>query len=191
MAGYILLFVVIILICLILHNTSSKLGIPMLLAFIVLGMIFGSDGLVKLQFDDYVLAQQVCSVALIFIMFYGGYGTSWKSAKPVATKAILLSSVGVILTALLVGLFSFFVLHIDFWESMLIGSVIVAYDTMLKHHCHGHTHTVVHTHNGVTHTHVITHAHGHNHFVSEEQHGHNHGDYLNSEEHRLSHSQGL
>ncbi|MEE1341542.1 MAG: potassium/proton antiporter [Lachnospiraceae bacterium] len=128
MAGYILLFVVIILICLILHNTSSKLGIPMLLAFIVLGMIFGSDGLVKLQFDEYVLAQQVCSVALIFIMFYGGYGTSWKSAKPVATKAILLSSVGVILTALLVGLFSFFVLHIDFWESMLIGSVISSTD---------------------------------------------------------------
>lgn len=74
---------------------------------------------------------------------------------------------------------------------MLIGSVFVVYDTMLKHHSHGHTHTVVHTHNGVTHTHVITHAHGHNHFVSEEQHGHNHRDYLNSEEHRLSHSQGL
>lgn len=74
---------------------------------------------------------------------------------------------------------------------MLIGSVFVVYDTMLKHHCHGHTHTVVHTHNGVTHTHVITHAHGHDHFVSDEKHGHNHGDYLNSEEHRLAHSQGL
>ena len=70
---------------------------------------------------------------------------------------------------------------------MLIGSVFVVYDTMLKHHSHGHIHTIIHTHNGITHTHIITHEHGHDHFVSEEKHGHNHNDYMNSEEHRLAH----
>ena len=71
---------------------------------------------------------------------------------------------------------------------MLIGSVIVVYDTMLKHHSHQHTHVIVHTHNGITHTHVITHAHGHDHFISEETHGHTHNHYMNSGEHRLSHA---
>ena len=70
---------------------------------------------------------------------------------------------------------------------MLIGSGFVVYDTMLKHHSHGHTHTIVHTHNGITHTHVITHEHGHDHFVSEEKHRHNHNNCMSSEEHRLAH----
>ena len=74
---------------------------------------------------------------------------------------------------------------------MLIGSVFVVYDTMLKHHSHGHIHTIIHTHNGITHTHIITHEHGHDHFASEEKHGHNHNDYMNSEEHRLAHVNGL
>ena len=70
---------------------------------------------------------------------------------------------------------------------MLVGSVFVVYDTMVKHHTHEHSHIIVHTHNGVTHTHVITHEHEHNHWGSEDTHGHNHNDYMNSEEHRLAH----
>lgn len=71
---------------------------------------------------------------------------------------------------------------------MMAGTVFVVYDTMLKHHMHGHSHTIVHTHNGSTHTHVISHAHEHNHFVSEEKHVHQHNDYMNSEEHRSEHA---
>lgn len=71
---------------------------------------------------------------------------------------------------------------------MVIGSCFVVYDTMMKHHVHGHSHTIVHTHNEVTHTHVITHEHGHNHFASEEKHSHKHDDYINSEEHKLAHA---
>ena len=105
MSIYILLVAAIILICVVLNKMSSKLGIPMLLAFIVLGMLFGSDGIVKIPFDNYGIVEQVCSIALIFIMFYGGFGTSWKQAKPIAVNAVLLSSIGVIFTALLTGLF--------------------------------------------------------------------------------------
>ena len=73
---------------------------------------------------------------------------------------------------------------------MLAGTVFVVYDTMINHHLHGHTHTIVHTHNGVTHTHMITHEHEHNHFGNEEGHGHKHEDYINSQEHKLAHIHG-
>lgn len=72
---------------------------------------------------------------------------------------------------------------------MVFGTIFAVNDTMLKHHLHGHTHTIVHTHNGVTHSHVITHEHEHNHFGSEEKHGHKHDDYMNSLEHKLAHAQ--
>ena len=54
---YILLIAVVILICLLLNKMASKLGIPMLLAFIILGMIFGSDGIVKISFSNYELSE--------------------------------------------------------------------------------------------------------------------------------------
>lgn len=73
---------------------------------------------------------------------------------------------------------------------MLVGTVFVVYDTMVKHHIHGHTHTIVHTHNGVTHTHVINHEHEHNHFGNEIKHRHRHEDYINSKEHKLAHAHG-
>lgn len=111
-----------------LHRLTWKIGVPSLLAFILLGMAFGSDGILRIQFDDFVLSEQICTIALIFIMFYGGFGTSWKHARPVALKAVLLSSLGVVLTAVLTGLFCYKVLHIDFWESILIGSVISSTD---------------------------------------------------------------
>lgn len=125
---YLLLAAVVIFSCVLFNKISSKLGIPSLLAFIVLGMFFGSEGLVHIRFDNYKFAEQVCSAALIFIMFYGGFGTNWKAAKPVATKAVLLSTLGVIITAGAVGLFCYFVLKIELLESFLIGSVISSTD---------------------------------------------------------------
>ena len=107
----ILMVAAIILLCLFLTKLSVRLGMPALLAFILLGMFFGSDGIVKIPFDDFSIAEEVCSTALIFIMFYGGFGTSWRQAKPVAVKSVLLSTAGVFLTALLTGLFCYLVLR--------------------------------------------------------------------------------
>ena len=70
MSEYILLIAVIILVCLMLRKAFGKLGMPMLLAFILLGMVFGSDGLFKIYFDNYAIAEQVCSFALIFIIYF-------------------------------------------------------------------------------------------------------------------------
>ena len=128
MALPLLLVTAVILICVLLNKLSYRLGIPTLLAFILLGMIFGSDGLLKIPFDDYTFAEQICSVALIFIMFYGGFGTNWRQARPVAAQSILLSTLGVAMTAGLTGLFCHFALQIDWLESFLIGSVISSTD---------------------------------------------------------------
>ncbi len=128
METFVLLAAVVIAACVVFHKLSGKIGIPMLFAFILLGMFFGSDGIFKIAFDDFNFAQQICSIALIFIMFYGGFGTKWSAAKPAAAHAFVLSSLGTVLTAGLVGLFCHFVLKIELLESFLIGSVISSTD---------------------------------------------------------------
>ena len=71
-----ILFVsIVILACLVGNRISNRIGVPMLLIFIVLGMFFGSDGVIRISFENFELAEQICSIALIFIMFYGGFGT--------------------------------------------------------------------------------------------------------------------
>ena len=128
MTHLLLLSALVILACVLCNKLSSKLGVPTLLAFILLGMFFGSDGVVKIPFDNYGLAQNICSFALIFIMFYGGFGTNWSQAKPVAGKAAILSSFGTAFTAGLVGLFCWAVLSLPTLESFLLGAVIASTD---------------------------------------------------------------
>ncbi len=123
-----LLTAIVIFTCVLFNKLSSKLGIPMLLAFIALGIFFGVDGMVKIYFEDYRFAENICSAALIFIMFYGGFGTKWEEAKPVAVQAVMLSSIGVILTAGITGLFCHVFLNANLLESLLIGSVIASTD---------------------------------------------------------------
>lgn len=128
MTQYLLLASVICILCIIAGNLSYRVGVPSLLFFILLGMAFGSDGIFHIPFADFALAEQICSIALIFIMFYGGFGTNWFVAKPVASKAILLSTAGVFLTAVFTGLFCFLVLKTSILEGLLIGSVVASTD---------------------------------------------------------------
>ena len=95
MTQMILLVSIVILCCIFADKASDRFGMPALILFMFIGMLFGSDGIFKIQFDDFTLAENVCSAALIFIMFYGGFNTKWKLAKPVAGKSVLLSTVGV------------------------------------------------------------------------------------------------
>lgn len=118
----------VLLICITSTKILYKFGVPILLIFIVLGMLFGSDGIVGIYFDNYELASDICSIALIFIMFYGGFGTNWKMAKPIAVQSILISSLGVVITAGLTGLFSSIVFKTSLLEGLLIGSVIASTD---------------------------------------------------------------
>ena len=96
-----LFFSAIIIVCIVGNKLSARIGVPSLLIFLALGMICGSDGILKIPFDNYQLSEQVCTVCLIFIMFCGGFSANWKAAKPVALRAGLLSSLGTIVTALI------------------------------------------------------------------------------------------
>ncbi len=125
---YLLLFCVVVFSCVLLNKISARLGIPVLLCFILLGVLFGSDGILKIPFGDYSAAENICSAALVFIMFYGGFGTSWKQARSTAGEAILLSTAGVVLTALLVAAFCCFFLHMQFGMGLLLGSIISSTD---------------------------------------------------------------
>lgn len=101
---------IVIILSVFLHKLSMRMGIPVLLAFLLLGISFGTDGIVKIDFQNFAVSESVCSFGLIFILFSGGFGTSWKEARFVAKEAILLSSLGVIFTAVLVAVFAVFCL---------------------------------------------------------------------------------
>ncbi len=128
MASFLMLAAIVIVFCVFLDKLSDKMGLPTLLAFILLGVVFGSDGIFKIEFENYAFAEHICSVALIFIMFYGGFGTNWKQARTVALSAGVLSTLGVVATAGLTGLFCHYVLGFEMIHGMLIGSVISSTD---------------------------------------------------------------
>ena len=119
-------------ILLIISVLSSKLlyrfGIPTLLIFISLGMLLGSDGIGGIYFDNYAIAQQLSTLSLVFIMFYGGFGFNWKTGKPVAAQSILLATFGVAITAFLVGAFATIIFKTSLMEGMLLGAVISSTD---------------------------------------------------------------
>ena len=87
-------------------KTSYRTGLPLLLVFLLVGMGFGSDGL-GIQFSDMHHAQFVGMIALCIILFSGGMSTSLSSIRPIALPGLVLSTAGVLLTALLTGLFIF------------------------------------------------------------------------------------
>ena len=125
---FLILIAVVILANIWLNAVSSRIGIPALLAFMVLGMLFANNGLWQVRFDNYDFAKETCTVGLIFIMFYGGFGTRWKAVKPVVRESALLASAGVVVTAALVGVFCHFALRWTWLESMLFGSVMSSTD---------------------------------------------------------------
>ncbi len=128
MNEYLILIGTVIAICVLLNRFAQRLPIPSLLIFIALGMCFGVNGIVGIPFDDYQISEQICSVCLLFVMFYGGFGTNLKAARPAAAKAVVLSTAGVVATAGLVGIFAHFALKLEWLESFLIGSVIASTD---------------------------------------------------------------
>ena len=128
MSEVLLVCAVVMLCCVFVNVVSRKFDMPALLLFMALGMIFGSDGIFKIPFDNYEIMQQISTIALILIIFYGGFSTKWQTAKPVVKQATVLSTLGVVLTALLTAGFCYYVLQLDFAESFVIGAVISSTD---------------------------------------------------------------
>lgn len=128
MAIYIFFAACVVILCVVAEKCSVRWGMPALILFMFIGMLFGSDGIFKIPFDDFSMAEHICELALLFIMFYGGFNTKWKMAKRVAVKSLLLSTVGVVITAGLTALFCKNVLHFSAGESFLVGSVLASTD---------------------------------------------------------------
>ena len=101
--GSILLFVSIVV-----SKTGYRFGIPTLLVFLLVGMLFGSDGL-GLQFHDAGEAQFIGMMALSIILFSGGMDTKYSDIKPVLPQGILLSTFGVLLTTIFTGFFIYWI----------------------------------------------------------------------------------
>lgn len=107
---------------------SSWLGVPALLFFLGIGMLAGSDGPGGIYFDNAFVAQSVGVVALAFILFAGGMDTEWKTVRPALGGALSLSTIGVLLTAIVIAVFAIFLLHFSFLEGLLLGAIISATD---------------------------------------------------------------
>lgn len=109
-------------------KTSFKLGIPVLIFFLGIGILAGSEGIGGIAFDDPKLAQVLGIVALNFILFSGGMETKWESIRPVIWKGVSLSTLGVLLTAASIGIFVHFVTNLSILEGLLLGSIVSATD---------------------------------------------------------------
>ena len=119
---------VLLLISIIVGKTSYKFGVPTLILFLGIGMIAGSDGIGGIQFDNPEIAQFIGIVSLNFILFSGGLDTHWSSVKPILREGLALSTVGVLLTAVSLGCFVFYVTDFTIYESMLLGSIVSSTD---------------------------------------------------------------
>ena len=116
-------------------KTSYKFGVPTLILFLGVGIMAGSEGVFfKINFDNPKLAQFIGIVSLNFILFSGGLETRWKSIRPVLSQGIVLSTLGVFLTAISLGLFvwyitnNFFDYQFSLFESLLLGAIVSSTD---------------------------------------------------------------
>ncbi|HOU03831.1 MAG TPA: potassium/proton antiporter, partial [Smithellaceae bacterium] len=124
--------IIIIAVFLVISTSMSKFsditGVPALLLFLSLGMLAGSDGPGGFYFDNAWLSQAMGTVALAYILFAGGLSTDMQSVKIVTKPALVLSTAGVVITALLVGLFVRYFLNLPWLNAFLIGSIVSSTD---------------------------------------------------------------
>jgi potassium/hydrogen antiporter len=111
-----------------LSKTSQRFGVPGLLLFLGLGMVAGSDGLALIDFEDFELAQGFGVIALAFILFSGGLTTEWPRVRPVVGEGVALASIGVVISAMVLGGLATWILDLALAEGMLLGAIISSTD---------------------------------------------------------------
>jgi cell volume regulation protein A len=109
-------------------KVSVRLGVPALLLFLALGMLAGSDGPGGIYFDDARLSQAIGVVALSYILFSGGLGTRIDTIRPVMASGIIVSTLGVLITAGVVALAAQAWLGFSLLEGLLIGGIVASTD---------------------------------------------------------------
>lgn len=109
-------------------KTSTKFGIPILLIFIAIGMLCGSDGPGGIEFHDPALTQILGTVALIYILFSGGLSTRLELVAPVWREGVVLASLGVIISTLLMAFFIHWAMEMSWAASALLGATLSSTD---------------------------------------------------------------
>ncbi len=124
----ILLSAVLLLAAILSSKLSTRAGVPTLVLFLAVGMLAGEDGLLGLAFDDFALAHGAGTVALLLILFDGGLSTRLSSVGLVWRPALALSTVGVLLTAGVTGVFASWLLGVPLTTGLLLGSIVGSTD---------------------------------------------------------------
>lgn len=107
---------------------SARYGVPMLVLFLGLGMLAGSEGIGGIEFDDYELAHAVGSLALAIILFDGGLGTTMASIATAWKPSLVLATLGVLITSLVTGLAACWILGLPLLNGLLLGSIVGSTD---------------------------------------------------------------
>lgn len=107
---------------------SSRVGLPVLVLFIAVGMLAGSEGILGIEFENYGLAHAIGTLALAIILFDGGLSTSLRTVRPVLAPSLVLATVGVVITSLLTGLAAHLLLDLPLLPSVLLGSIVGSTD---------------------------------------------------------------
>ncbi|MEX0772775.1 MAG: potassium/proton antiporter [Balneolales bacterium] len=125
---YLLFGSLLLLISVFASKASDSYGVPALLIFLLIGIVVGSEVLDFIYFDDPEIAQTLGIIALIYILFSGGMDTNWRKIKRVLYMGIGLSTLGVLLSAFVVGIFAYVVLNFSILQGMLLGAIISSTD---------------------------------------------------------------
>src|SRR5919107_1947927 len=107
---------------------AARTGLPVLVAFLALGMLLGSDGPGGIDFDDAKLAREVGVIGLALILYEGGLQTSWRRLRQVAAPAALLSTLGILVSAVVTGVAARVLFDLTWLESILLGAVVASTD---------------------------------------------------------------
>jgi len=127
---YLYLFTICLLILggIILSKVTSRYGVPTLLTFLCIGLLFGNGGEYDFHYDHPEITLYISQMALVIIIFTGGINTDFKSIRPIIFQGLLLSTIGVVITAVVVGLFVHWVLGYPLLIALLLGIVISSTD---------------------------------------------------------------
>lgn len=107
---------------------STRLGVPSLIFFIMVGMVMGSDVLGIIYFDNAALAQMIGVIALVIILFEGGLQTNLKDVRPVIIPSLSLATVGVLITSGIIAVAARMILGLDWLEAVLFGAIVGSTD---------------------------------------------------------------
>lgn len=164
------------------NNCTRKISSKSTYEIVILKGVFSGLGALAIAFIQEETAPSLLYIALALLLGFVAYGLSiflYVRAQYVlgAAKTSAYYAVAPFIGALLSFLFlkeKLTWMYLAALAVMILGTLLVVTDTLIRNHAHVHTHTFTHTHDGSTHTHTVTHYHAHHHYVTDENHGHRH-----------------